>query len=57
MIPLLILASVTILTASSIVIYAERNSEEHTWTFIDSLWWGLMMLSTGKCQIYAKRTK
>ena len=48
MIPLLLLAGVTILTASSIVIYAERNSEEHTWTFIDSLWWGLMMLSTGK---------
>ena len=54
MIPLLLLAGVTILTASSIVIYAERNSEEHTWTFIDSLWWGLMMLSTGKFQIFAR---
>ena len=35
------------LTFSSLVFYAEKDSEEFKWTFIDSFWWGLMTLTTG----------
>ena len=49
LVPLLILVGVTVLTVSSIIIYAEKHSE-HNWTFVDSFWWGLMTISTGKIQ-------
>ena len=42
---------VAVLTFSSLVFYAEKDSKEFSWTFIDSFWWGLMTLTTGKIQI------
>lgn len=43
---LVILVGVAVLTFSSLVFYAEKDSEEFSWTFIDSFWWGLMTLTT-----------
>ena len=45
---LVILVGVAVLTFSSLVFYAEKDSKEFSWTFIDSFWWGLMTLTTGK---------
>ena len=42
------LVGVAVLTFSSLVFYAEKDSTEFSWTFIDSFWWGLMTLTTGK---------
>ena len=45
---LVLLVGVAVLTFSSLVFYAEKDSKEFSWTFIDSFWWGLMTLTTGK---------
>merc|ERR1719225_782757 len=42
---LLILVGVAVLTFSSLVFYAERDTET-AWTFLDSFCWGLMTLTT-----------
>lgn len=42
---LMVLVSVTVLTVSSLVYFAEKDAEEK-WTFLDSFWWGLMVLTT-----------
>ena len=44
---LVILVGVAVLTFSSLVFYAEKDSSDFKWTFIDSFWWGLMTLTTG----------
>lgn len=43
---LLILVGVAVLTFSSLVFYAEKDSTVFKWTFLDSFWWGLMTLTT-----------
>lgn len=48
---LVILVGVAVLTFSSLVFYAEKDSKEFSWTFIDSFWWGLMTLTTGKSNL------
>lgn len=45
---LIILVAVAVLTFSSLVFYAEKDSPTYQWTFFDSFWWGLMTLTTGK---------
>jgi hypothetical protein len=40
--------AVAVLTFSSLVFFAEKDSPTYQWTFIDSFWWGLMTLTTGK---------
>ena len=44
---LVILVAVAVLTFSSLVFYAEKDSVLQ-WTFLDSFWWGLMTLTTGE---------
>jgi hypothetical protein len=44
---LIILVGVAVLTFSSLVFYAEKDSRVVKWTFLDSFWWGLMTLTTG----------
>ena len=40
--------SLAILTFAALVFYAEKDTdnEEDAWTFVDSLWWGIMTLTT-----------
>ena len=45
---LIILVAVAVLTFSSLVFYAEKDSTVLQWTFLDSFWWGLMTLTTGE---------
>lgn len=52
---LVILVGVAVLTFSSLVFYAEKDSQEFSWTFIDSFWWGLMTLTTGIWHILFKK--
>jgi hypothetical protein len=40
--------AVAVLTFSSLVFFAEKDSPTYQWTFIDSFWWGLMTLTTGR---------
>ena len=40
------MVGVAVLTFSSLVFYAERDTET-AWTFLDSFCWGLMTLTTG----------
>lgn len=42
---LMILVSVSVLTFSSLVYFAEKDSYQK-WSFLDSFWWGLMVLTT-----------
>ncbi|XP_023343630.1 potassium voltage-gated channel subfamily B member 1 isoform X2 [Eurytemora carolleeae] len=41
----MVLVSVTVLTFSSLIYFAEKDSE-NKWSFLDSFWWGLMTLTT-----------
>ena len=45
---LMLLVGVAVLTFSSLVFYAEKDSTVLQWTFLDSFWWGLMTLTTGE---------
>jgi len=42
---LMVLVSVTVLTFSSLIYFAEKEST-NKWSFLDSFWWGLMTLTT-----------
>jgi hypothetical protein len=42
---LMILVSVSVLTFSSLVYFAEKDGLQK-WSFLDSFWWGLMVLTT-----------
>merc|ERR1712038_441707 len=42
---LMVLVSVCVLTFSSLIYFAEKDAA-HKWTFMDSFWWGLMVLTT-----------
>jgi len=42
---LMILVWVSVLTCSSLVYFAEKDAEAR-WSFMDSFWWGLMVLTT-----------
>jgi len=42
---LMVLVSVTVLTFSSLIYFAEKDSDSN-WTFFESFWWGLMALTT-----------
>merc|ERR1712038_324788 len=42
---LMVLVSVCVLTFSSLIYFAEKDAQ-HKWSFMDSFWWGLMVLTT-----------
>lgn len=42
---LMVLVSVCVLTFSSLIYFAEKDAVDK-WTFMDSFWWGLMVLTT-----------
>merc|ERR1719270_2194606 len=42
---LMVLVSVCVLTFSSLIYFAEKDAA-NKWSFMDSFWWGLMVLTT-----------
>ena len=43
---LMLLVGVAVLTFASLVYFAEKDSSQGGWTFLDSFWWGIMTLTT-----------
>ena len=43
------LICVAVMTSAVLLFYAEKDSNDAEWTFVDNcFWWGLMTLTTGK---------
>ena len=42
----MLLVGVAVLTFASLVYFAEKDSSQGGWTFLDSFWWGIMTLTT-----------
>ena len=43
---LMLLVGVCVLTFASMVYFAEKDNPAGSWSFLDSIWWGLMTLTT-----------
>ena len=49
----LIMVGIAVLTFSTLLFFAEKDSEQFDWTWSEVLLWGIVTLSTGKKSTYS----